>query len=126
MRFISSQRKSVRKSPDPLHMPDNNENVNEISPIDGSADRDNSDEQGVFLADCDETVSHEQNDNFDKRGSSVRGEDEALRSLLISLLRVTYKWSVQHGYESVPPGVLLRQVCTMIDAIEIAFTDENQ
>ncbi len=126
MRFISRQRKSARKSPDSSHTPDNNENVNKISSIDGSADRDNSNEQEVSPAGCDEMASHKQNDNVDRRGSSVRGEDDALRSLLISLLRVTYKWSVQHGYESVPPGVLLRQVCTMIDAIEIAFTDEEQ
>lgn len=51
-------------------------------------------------------------------------ENEALIVLLKRLLITTQEWSIQYGCESVPPGVLLQQACTMIDAAEIIFKDD--
>lgn len=51
-------------------------------------------------------------------------ENEALIVLLKKLLITTREWSIQYGCESVPPGVLLQQACTMIDAVEIIFRDD--
>lgn len=51
-------------------------------------------------------------------------ENEALIVLLKRLLVTTREWSIQYGCESVPPGVLLQQACTMIDAVEIIFRDD--
>ena len=55
--------------------------------------------------------------------SKDRYKDEALDDLLQRLLNTTREWSVQYGYDSVPPGVLLQQACAMIDAAEIMFRE---
>lgn len=60
----------------------------------------------------------------DERESFISHDDEILESLLQDLLKTTYEWSVRYGYDSIPPELLLRQVCAMIDAAETVFRDK--
>jgi len=53
-------------------------------------------------------------------------KEKALESLLQSLLHTTREWSIKYNYDSIPPGILLRQACALIDAAEIAFRDEQK
>ena len=91
---------------------------------DGSVNSGNSNEQEVFI-NC-EVTSFEQKDSSNGCGPSLKGDGDALEILLLNLLHVTHEWSIKYGYKSIPPGVILRQACTMVDAIEIAFNDEVQ
>lgn len=70
----------------------------------------------------DEIVRHSEFDHF--ANSKDRYKNEALDALLQKLLNTTREWSIQYGYDSVPPGVLLQQACAMIDAAEIMFRED--
>lgn len=60
----------------------------------------------------------------DDRKTFISHDDKALEILLQDLLKATYEWSTRYGYNSIPPELLLRQVCAMIDAAETVFRDE--
>ena len=60
----------------------------------------------------------------DDRKTFISHDDKVLETLLQDLLKATYEWSTRYGYDSIPPELLLRQVCAMIDAAETVFKDE--